>query len=186
MRDCLATNNAGTGFQVCPQFLSSRSEPLSIEMANCTSRGNKQHAIHLCSAPQDPPGGRLRITRFVAENDGMAGLAVQFNPSDAVRIEMEHSVIRDCAQKDSFFRPIYVQGLDSDDRPAGNIHFRNVVVRDDISRPFFKIRARDSNGVKNITGNITLERGRQREMIQINRVWLEQARLAADAPAKHP
>lgn len=127
MRRCLATNNAGTGFQVCPQFLSSRSKPLSIELANCTSRGNKQHAIHLCSAPQDPPGGRLRITRFVAENDGMAGLAVQFNPADAVRIEMEDSVIRDCAQKDSFFRPIYVQGLDSENRPAGNIHFRNVV-----------------------------------------------------------
>jgi len=183
MRRCLATNNAGTGFQVCPQSLSSRSKPLSIELANCTSRGNKQHAIHLCSAPKDPPGGRLRITRFVAENDGMAGLAVQFNPSDAVRIEMEDSVIRDCAQKDSFFRPIYVQGLDLDDRPAGNIHFRNVVVKDDVDRSFFKVRVRNSGGVKDINGNITLMRKGHRERIQINGGWLEKARTAEQPTA---
>jgi hypothetical protein len=186
VRHCLATDNAGTGFQVCPQSLRSRSKPIAIELDHCASRGNKQHAIHLCSAPEDPPGGRLRITRFVAENDGMAGLAVQFNPCDAVRIEVEDSVIRDCAQKDLFFRPLYVQGLDSDHRSAGNIHFRNVVVKDDTDRPFFKLRVRNSNGVKDITGNVILERKGQRQTIEIDGGWLEKARLAADAPARHP
>jgi hypothetical protein len=42
--------------------------------------------------PKDPPVGRLRITRFFAESDGMAGLSVHFNPYHAVRIELEDSL----------------------------------------------------------------------------------------------
>ncbi len=91
---CTAERNAGTGFQICPQFLTSRSSPISIHLDQCVSRGNQQHAIHLVSNPKDPPVGRLRITGFLAENDGMAGLSVQFNPFDAVRINLENSTFR--------------------------------------------------------------------------------------------
>lgn len=79
LRRCIAESNAGTGFQICPQFLNSHSQPISIHLDQCVSRSNRQHAIHLCSNPQDPPSGQLRITGFLAENDGMAGLSVQFN-----------------------------------------------------------------------------------------------------------
>jgi hypothetical protein len=186
VRNCIAAQNAGTGFQICPQSLRSSSRPISIALEHCVSRSNNQHAIHLCSAQKDPPGGRLRITRFVAENDGMAGLSVQFNPYDAVRIEMEDSVIRDCARRDSFFSPLYLQGLDSDSRPAGNIHFRNVTVRDDLDRPFFKIRDRKGNGLKDIDGDITLERRGQSETIAIDNAWLEKMRQAAAKPTTGP
>jgi len=59
---------------------------------------------------------------------------------------------------------------------------RSVVVKDDIDRSFFKVRVRNSNGVKDITGNITLVRKGQRERNQINEGWLEKARLAAEQP----
>src|SRR5690606_15744752 len=80
LRRCIAESNAGTGFQICPQFLTSQSEPISIHLDQCESRNNRQHAVHLVSNPNDPPVGKLRITGLVAENDGMAGLSVQFNP----------------------------------------------------------------------------------------------------------
>ncbi|HRY71162.1 MAG TPA: nucleoside hydrolase [Phycisphaerae bacterium] len=173
LRRCIAESNAGTGFQICPQFLNSQSKPISIHLDQCVSRGNQQHAIHLCSNPKDPPVGRLRITRFLAENDGMAGLSVQFNPHDAVRIDLEDSVFRDCALKEPFFPPLYVQGLDVEGRPVGNLHFDNLTVKDDRDRPILKIRDRKGNGIKAITGRIILERNGQSQSIAIDGPWLK-------------
>ena len=45
VRRCTAEHNAGTGFQICPQFLTNRSTPFSIHVDQCVSRGNQQHAI---------------------------------------------------------------------------------------------------------------------------------------------
>ncbi len=176
VRRCTAEFNAGTGYQICPQSLNSSSKPISIHLDHCVSRGNRQHAIHLCSAPKDPPFGRLRITRFLAEEDGMAGLSVQFNPYDAVRVELEDSILRDCAREDSFFPPLYLQGLEEDNRPAGNLHFANVTVKDDRDRPILKIRDRKGHGAKAVTGEITLERQGRRETIAIDASWLETMR----------
>ncbi|MCW5554211.1 MAG: right-handed parallel beta-helix repeat-containing protein [Verrucomicrobiae bacterium] len=174
LRRCVAENNAGTGFQICPQTMTGSSKPISIHLDRCVSRSNTQHAIHLCSTQQDPPGGRLRITRFVSENDGMAGLSVQFNPYDAVRIEMENSVLRDSARHDAFFPPIYVQGLGLESRPAGNLHFKGVTIKDDVDRPFLRHRDKTGIGVKDITGDIVLERNGRKETITVDDAWLTQ------------
>jgi hypothetical protein len=179
VRHCIAENNAGTGYQICPQSMSSRSKPISIYLENCVSRNNKQHAIHLCSAPKDPPGGLLRITHLVSENDGMAGLAVQFNPYNAVRIELEDTVIRDSARKDTFFHPIYVQGANSD--PAGNIHFKNVTIIDDLDRSFIRIRNRKGDRLKDVAGDIVLERNGRKETIAIDDALLDKISQAEGA-----
>lgn len=176
MRRCVAESNAGTGYQICPQYLNSSSRPISIHLDQCVSRANRQHAVHLCSAPKDPPVGHLRITRFLAEEDGMAGLSVQFNPYDAVRIDLEDSVLRDCARTDAFFPPLYLEDLEADNRPAGNLNFRNVTVKDDRNRSILRIRDRKGQGVKAITGNIILERNGQRTPITIDDAWLDTMR----------
>jgi hypothetical protein len=181
VRNCLAEHNAGTGYQICPQAMNSGSKPISIYLDHCVSRSNAWHGIHMCSAQKDAPGGLLRITHYVSENDGMAGLSLQFNPYNALRIEMENSVIRDSAQNDSFFPPLFVQGVDSDGRPAGNIHFRDVTIKDDINRPFLRISDRKGNGLKDITGRIVLERKGQRETIAIDDAWLQRISLARPA-----
>ncbi|MDM8008428.1 MAG: nucleoside hydrolase [Phycisphaerae bacterium] len=173
LRRCVAESNAGTGFQICPQFLTSQSKPISIHLEECVSRGNRQHAIHLCGNPKDPPVGQLRITKFLAEKDGMAGLSVQFNPYDGVRIDLEDSTFRDCAAAESFFPPLYVQGLDTPGRPAGNLHLKKLTVKDDRDRPILKIRDRKGNGIKDITGEIILERNGHSKSIVIDHAWLE-------------
>lgn len=176
MRRCVAESNTGTGFQICPQYLTSQSTPISIHLDQCVSRGNGQHAIHLCGNPEDPPVGRLRITGFLAENDGMAGLSVQFNPFDAVRIDLEDATFRDCALAEPFFPPLYVEGIGVEGRPAGNIHFTNLTVEDDADRPILKIRDREENETREITGEIILERNGQRETIVVDDAWLEAMR----------
>jgi hypothetical protein len=178
MRNCISENNAGTGYAICPQFMKGSSKPISIYLDRCISRGNKQHAVHLCTAQKDPPAGLLRITRFTAEKDGMAGLSVQFNPYNAVRIELQDVVIDGCAEKDTFFPPLYLQGADSDTRPTGNLHFKNVTVKDDVERPFFRIRDGKGYGVRDITGEIVLERKGLKERIVIDNAWLEKMRAA--------
>jgi hypothetical protein len=102
--------------------------------------------------------GLLRITRFTSKSDGMAGLAVQFNPYDAVRIEIEDSLFCDDARDDNFFPPIYIQVVDSKNRPAGGISFKHVTVKDDIDRPFIKIVDSKGNVPKDFSGDITLPR----------------------------
>ena len=78
----------------------------------------------------------------------MAGLSVQFNPYDAVRIDLVDSTFRDCALAEPFFPPLYVQGIDAEGRPLGNLHFKNLTVKDDRNRPILRIRDRKSNGIK--------------------------------------
>jgi hypothetical protein len=155
VKNCIASANAGTGYQICSQSLASRSKPVSIVLEDCVSRDNAQHAIHLCSAPKDPPTGRLQITRFLAEGDAMSGLAVQFNPCDAIQIDLDSVTFRDCASTDPFFAPLYLQGTDLADRPAGNIHFHRVTVKDEVNRPPFFIRGRKGTRPADVTRNIT-------------------------------
>ena len=174
VRNCVAENNAGTGYQICPQTMNSSSPLISIDIENCVSRGNTQHGIHLCSAPKNAPRGLLRISRFTSDRDRMAGLSVQFNPWDGVRIEMKDSELRDCARDDAFFPPIYVQGSGADRGPAGNIHFTRVTVRDDVDRPFFRIRVNSESGVKAITGEITLKRRGATEAIKLDEARLRE------------
>ncbi len=176
MRRCIAESNAGTGFQICPQYLTSQSPPISIHLDQCVSRANQQHAIHLCSNPKDPPVGELRIAGFLAENDGMAGLSVQFNPYDAVRIDLEDSTFRDCALAEPFFPPLYLQGIDAEGRPAGNLHFKNLTVKDDRDRPILKIRDGKGNEPKAITGTILLQRKGQSHSIAVDDAWLKTMR----------
>lgn len=174
IRNCVAENNAGTGYQITPQFLNSRSRALSIYLVDSVSRGNSQHGIHLCTAPRDAPAGLLRIARFTSEEDGMAGLSVQFNPYNAVRVEMEDSLIRHSARKDTYFPPIYVQGVETEDRPAGNIHFKRVTVEDDVDRQVIRIRDGRGNGLKAMTGEIVLKRGGNTQTITLDRSWLSE------------
>ncbi len=71
-----------------------------------------------------------------------------------------------------FFPPIYLQGIGSDSRPVGNIHFGSVTIKDDLNRPF--IRIRDGKGIipREIAGTIVLERKGRRENITVNEAWL--------------
>ncbi|WP_165066474.1 right-handed parallel beta-helix repeat-containing protein [Paludisphaera rhizosphaerae] len=169
VRHCVASGNSGTGYQICSQSLAGRSKPVSIVIEDCVSRGNAQHAVHLVSAPKDPPPGRLQIARFLAEDDAMSGLAVQFNPYDAIRIDLEDVTFRDCAKADSFFAPLYLQGTDLVGRPAGNLHFDRVTVKDEVDRPPFFIRgpkgSRPAEVTRDVTGRILLQRnGRERTL----------------------
>jgi len=170
VRNCTSSGNAGTGYQICPQSLTSRSKPLSIVLDDCVSRGNAQHAVHLVSAAKDPPAGHLLITHFLADRDAMAGLAVQFNPCDAIRIDLDDVTFRDCAKADTFFAPLYVQGTDFPDRPAGNIHFNHVTVKDEVDRPPLFIRGRKGSRpaevTRDLTGQIILQRHGQEQTLQ--------------------
>lgn len=60
--------------------------------------------------------------------------------------------------------------------PAGNLHFRNVTVRDDRERPILRIRDRHGNGLKAITGDIIHECNGQRTPITIDDAWLDTMR----------
>lgn len=174
MRRCTAEGNAGTGFQICPQFMTSRSAEFSILIEDCVSRSNRQHAVHLVGNPNDPPNGTLQINRLLAENDGMAGLSVQFNPFDAVRIELTDSIFNDCAKEERFFPPLYLQGLNDKGRAAGNLHIRNLRVKDENDRTVFRIRDRIGNGISQLTGDITLQRSGAVQKISIDEDWIRE------------
>jgi hypothetical protein len=170
VKNSVASGNAGTAYQICTQLLTGSSKPISIVLESCISRGNAQHAVHLCSAPNDPPAGRLQITHFLADGDAMSGLAVQFNPYDAIRIDLDDVTFRDCAKTDTFFAPLYLQATDVPNRPAGGLHFNRVTIQDDVDRaPFFVRGPKGSTPVaitRDIKGQITLQRNRQEQTLK--------------------
>jgi hypothetical protein len=191
LKNCTASGNAGTAYQICTQFLTGSSKPISITLDHCTSRGNAQHAVHLVSAPKDPPAGRLQIKNFLADNDAMAGLAVQFNPYDAIRIDLDDVTFRDCAKTDTFFAPLYLQATDLPNRPAGNLHFTHVTIKDDLDRPPFFVRGpkgkTPASITKDLTGEITLQRRGQERTLNALKAAERNAGTSTSRPtATHP
>jgi hypothetical protein len=89
---------------------------------------------------------------------------VQFNPYDAMNVQMERVTIRDAALKDTFFPPIYIQGIGSKTRPAGGIHFDRVTIEDNVERPFLRVR---DPGSRDITGQIILYRNGERRAVTL-------------------
>lgn len=164
LRRCVSEGNAGSGFQICPQQMNSQSMPISITIEHCASSANGWHAVHLCSAQEDQPRGMLRIIDFRSSRDALAGLCVQFNPYDAMKVKMERVTVRDAALKDTFFPPIYIQGIGSETRPAGGIHFDRVTIEDNVQRPFLRVR---DPGSRDITGQIMLYRNGARRAIML-------------------
>ena len=188
VKNTVASGNAGTGFQICTQSMAGRSKPISIVLENCLSRENLQHAIHLVSAVKDPPSGELVIRQFLAERDAMAGLSVQFNPFDAVRLTLSDVTFRDCAQNDLFFRPIYVQGTDIPGRPAGGLRLERVTVKDEVDRPPCFIRspkgASPADIVREVTGDIILQRHGSERRLNVIDAALEGAAGPEGGPVR--
>lgn len=171
VRNCIATGNAGTGYQICLQELNAQSEPVGITLEGCVSRNNRQHAVHLVGSQAGAPPGRLVIRRLTAEQDAMCGLSVQFNPHDAIRIDLTDSSLRHCARNDDFFAPVYIEGGGDANRPAGNIHMRDVLIEDDVDRPPVHIRGRDRHPpdtlIRNCTGSIRLRRNGEERVLPL-------------------
>ncbi len=72
------------------------------------------------------------------------------------------------------FRRCTFKALDSDSRPAGNIHFKRLKIKDDLARPVLRISDHNANGLKDITGDIVLERNGRKERITVNDAWLQE------------
>lgn len=171
VRKCVSEGNSGSGILIVPQRMNSSSEPVSLTIEDCVSRGNKEHAIHIVGNPKDAVGGSLRVNRFLSSDDSMAGLSVQFN-YNGLRIELTNSAFRGSAIGDTFFAPFYLQDVGSENPPAGVISFKRVTVKDDVDRPVIRVRGHNGNGQEDITGDIILERKGKKERITVNKSLL--------------
>ncbi len=172
VRKCVSEGNSGSGFLIVPQQMNSSSEPVSITIEDCVSRGNKQHAIHLCGNPKDAAGGSLRVNRFKSSDDSMAGLSVQFN-YNGLRVELTNSAFLGSAVGDTFFAPFYLQDVGSENPPAGVISFSRVTVKDELDRPIIRVRGHKGSGQEDITGGITLERMMRTERLKVDKALLQ-------------
>ncbi|MHB1460367.1 MAG: right-handed parallel beta-helix repeat-containing protein [Armatimonadota bacterium] len=171
VRKCVSEGNSGSGYLIVPQQMNISSEPVSITIKDCVSRKNRQHAIHVVGNPKDAVGGSLRVNRFQSSDDSMAGLSVQFN-HNALRIELLNSAFLCSALGDTFFAPFYLQGVGSENPPAGVISFHRVTVKDELDRPVIRVRGHKGSGQEDITGGITLELKMRTERIKVDKALL--------------
>jgi hypothetical protein len=154
-RNCVAENNAGSGFAVGLSQLDERSMPVSVKVINCLIRGPQSQGILGLLKTDKRPRGTVEFQDCTCEVTGSAGLAIIWNLSAAVELRFDHCEWREVARL-AYEAPIYMEfnGVNLVGAPGG-IRFTDCLVNDKQARD--TIRVVDDqvvSGTPDVTGTI--------------------------------
>ena len=156
LRNCESYNNQGAGYEFYLPNMDETSGPLEITLENCTSRNEGQSAFIFSSAngPGKDRPGLVHVKNCTFE-DNPAGISLYGTCAKGYKILFENVTIRNVAQKNPKLAPIQAGYLALNEGIAGNIHFINTTVYDNIDRePFQFTNGGQEGGLENVSGTI--------------------------------
>ena len=136
MRDCLIEDNQGLGIHLYLGNLNADSEPVSVRIENCVTRGRNARSFHLMTrnAPEEAVRGMVELVGCRFEDHGRAGILVRSKPADGLQLRVIECVIADSAEKPEVIYPVTLLSRGGDRRPLGGIFFENLRIRDPLGR----------------------------------------------------
>ena len=174
---CSFTNNHHSGIVLGLDNLTDKSQPISINFSNCylsmnhdVSNRYPKAEIIVSSNAFNPVKGKVIFNNIVVDGSKW-GLIYSRKPSDAYEVSFKNlSAVNICQQKDDM-SVVYLEVPDyfKSSGPLGGFSFENTYVDFNSKSSFFKIRGSSMgtlNGVKNITGHITIENPNLKEFVE--------------------
>jgi hypothetical protein len=159
MRDCLIEDNQGLGIHLYLGNLNADSEPVSIRIENCVTRGANARSFHLFTrnAPEEAVRGMVELVGCRFEDHGRAGILVRSKPADGLQLRVIECVIADSAEKPEVIYPVTLLSRGGDRRPLGGIFFQNLRIRDPLGRQPLGLGDPAMVCHREITGEIIVE-----------------------------
>ncbi len=170
MRDCIIENNQGYALHIYAPNLDSTSQPLSIRIENCVTRGTnaRSASIVVSSGPKGSVTGLIELINCRFEDVGTTAITIASTTPRGVRLRMADCTLADPAEESKVAAPILLQTRPDSLEPLGGIEFAGVTVRERIDRPLIKYDDPAGVPLVDVSGSITVERNGQRREYRLD------------------
>jgi hypothetical protein len=170
MRDCTIENNQGYALHIYAPHLDSTSEPLSIRIENCVTRGTnaRSASVVVSSGPKGPVTGLIELINCRFEDVGTTAITIASTTPRGVRLRMVDCTLADPAEESKVAAPILLQTRPDSLEPLGGIEFAGVAIRERIDRPLIKYDDPAGVPLVDVSGSITVERDGQRHEFRLD------------------
>lgn len=160
MRNCVIENNEGLGLHLYLANLNASSEPVSIRIEDCITRGSNARSFHLMTGngPGKAVPGVVEVVRCRFEEPGRAGILVRSKPVGGLRLIFSDCVIVDPEEKPAIAAPITFLSNAGDLEPVGGVDFVNMLIVEKVARRPIAFGDPAMVCLQNISGTITVRR----------------------------
>lgn len=174
MRDCTIEDNQGYAVHIYAPNLDATSEPLSIRIENCHTRGTnaRSASIVVSSGPKGPVSGLIELIDCRFEDVGTTGVSIVSTTPRGVRVRMANCTLADPADESRVAAPLQLRTRPETLEPLGAVEFAGVTIRERIERPLFQYDDPAGVPLVDVTGRIMVERNGQRQELQLDEATL--------------
>ncbi|MCH5378101.1 MAG: right-handed parallel beta-helix repeat-containing protein, partial [Planctomycetes bacterium] len=140
MRDCTIENNQGYALHIYAPNLVGASQPLSIRIEDCVTRGTnaRSASIVASSGPKGPVTGLIELINCRFEDEGTTAITIASTTPRGVKVRMVNCTFSDSSDQSKVAAPILLQTRPDSLEPLGGVEFAGVTVNERIDRPLIK------------------------------------------------
>lgn len=174
VRNCLTQNNEGIGFHSYLYYLKGDSEPVSIEIINCRSIGDRMGAnVVTGNSEEDAVKGFMRFENCTFSNARQHGISVGAKPAEGMALEFQNCVIEGCGASSNVFTDLNFVSRPHNDLPPGGVKLDNLVIRQPVKRDWVQWQNKfvHSGTISDISGRVTVECGDAKETFTMSDAW---------------
>jgi hypothetical protein len=176
MRNCVIEDNQGLGIHLYLRPLDGTSEPVSLRIENCVTRGTNatSASVITSSGPQGPVQGLIEFVNCRFEDQGRAGIRIGSKPPSGLRLRFVDCTVADSSQEPTLSAPISFSTRVGDLEPTGGVEFVNLTIHEHIQRPVMVFNDAIGVNLKDISGTITVQRGDQTRAYPLDQSVIDQ------------
>ena len=159
LRNCIAENNAGNGFEICMDKLVHSSSPVSIAFENCRAVGNKNSVkvIGWNERASGFVGGWVKFSNCMFESARTSGISITAVPASSFDISFAGCVISNAAPGNALAAEVNVGAARIAQGPCDGIDFGDLTICQPVERDWFCMGLQAIGGLpQRITGNVTV------------------------------
>ncbi|MDD2597750.1 MAG: right-handed parallel beta-helix repeat-containing protein [Kiritimatiellae bacterium] len=176
MRRCLTSNNAGDGYEFYLPNLNQQSEPVSIQIENCRSVGDRT-AVRVVTANSkaDAVRGALVFSDCEFKDAVRGGIELARKPDYGMALAFDRCAVAGCGAGQSNQLDITLSNRNGDVAAVGGIRFKELRVVQPTSRPWIGWRNNifDVESVTGLTGDVVVICGSQTQRIALTPEWVK-------------
>lgn len=174
MRDCVIEDNQGYAVHIYAPNLDGSTEPLSIRLENCVTRGANARSVSvvLSSGPRGPVKGLIELIGCRFEDVGATAVTITSTTPSGVKLRMIDCTLADPAEHPTPSASFLLRTRPNDLEPLGGIEFRGVTVRERVERRLLQYDDPAGMPLVDVTGQIAVERDGQRHEYQLDEATL--------------
>ncbi len=175
MRNCVIENNVGLGIHLYLRPLDGTSEPVSIRIENCVTRGTNAASASVITScgPAGPVKGLIEFVNCRFEDEGRAGLRIGSKPPTGLQLRFVDCVIADPSDAPAPTAVIRFSTRRGDLETTGGVEFINLRVRERVERPLMVFDDLIGANLVGISGSVTVERDGKETAYQLNQEVLD-------------